>query len=104
MVLADVDVSQSIQRMLTEFFAFIPEFLAAIAILIIGYFVAKVIGNLVARVLGRAGLDSTATSGQTGTWVQKVTSSPSRLVGKLASGRFSSVLSRSPSRCWASTP
>ena len=84
MVLADVDVSQSIQRMLTEFFAFIPEFLAAIAILIIGYFVAKVIGNLVARVLGRAGLDSTATSGQTGTWVQKVTSSPSRLVGKLA--------------------
>ena len=84
MVLADVDVSQSIQRMLTEFFAFIPEFLAAIAILIIGYFVAKVIGNLVARVLGRAGLDSTATRGQTGTWVQKVTPSPSRLIGKLA--------------------
>jgi hypothetical protein len=84
MVLADVDVSQSIQRMLTEFVAFIPEFLAAIAILIIGYFVAKVIGNLVARVLGRAGLDSTATRGQTGTWVQKVTPSPSRLVGKLA--------------------
>ena len=84
MVLADVDISQSIQRMLTEFFAFIPEFLAAIAILIIGYFIARVIGNLVARVLGRAGLDTTATSGQTGAWVQKVTSSPSRLVGKLA--------------------
>ena len=84
MVLADVDISQSIQRMLTEFFAFIPEFLAAIAILIIGYFIAKVIGNVVARVLERAGLDRTTTSGQTGTWVQKVTSSPSRLVGKLA--------------------
>ena len=84
MVLADVDISQSIQRMLTEFFAFIPEFLAAIAILIIGYFVARVIGNVVGRVLGRAGLDTTATSGQTGAWVQKVTSSPSRLVGKLA--------------------
>ena len=84
MVLADVDISQSIQRMLTEFFAFIPEFLAAMAILIIGYFIARVIGNVVARVLGRAGLDTTATSGQTGAWVQKVTSSPSRLVGKLA--------------------
>ncbi len=84
MVLADVDVSQSIQRMLTEFFAFIPELLAAIAILIIGFIVAKVIGNVVARVLGRAGLDTAATSGQTGSWVQKVTSSPSRLVGKLA--------------------
>jgi hypothetical protein len=84
MVLADVDISQSIQRMLTEFFAFIPEFLAAIAILIIGYFIARVIGNVVARVLGRASLDTMATSGQTGAWVQKVTSSPSRLVGKLA--------------------
>jgi Conserved TM helix len=84
MVLADVDISQSIQRMLTEFFAFIPEFLAAIAILIIGYFIARVIGNVVARILGRAGLDTTATSGQTGAWVRKVTSSPSRLVGKLA--------------------
>jgi hypothetical protein len=84
MVLADVDVSQSIQRMLTEFFAFIPELLAAIVILVVGYFVAKIIGNVVARVLERAGLDSAATSGQTGTWVQKVTSSPSGLVGKLA--------------------
>ena len=84
MVLADVDISQSIQRMLTEFFAFIPEFLAAIAILIIGYFIARVIGNVVARVLARASLDTTATSGQTGAWVENLTSSPSRLVGKLA--------------------
>jgi len=84
MVLAKVDVSQSVQRMVTEFFAFIPELLAALIILVLGYIVAKIIGNLVARVLGRAGLDRTAMTGQTGTWIEKVTSSPSRLVGRLA--------------------
>jgi Conserved TM helix len=84
MVLADVDISNSVQRGIDELFEFIPEFIAAIVIVIIGYFVAKVIGNLVARVLGRAGLDRTLHSGQGGDWVRRVTSSPSRLVGKLA--------------------
>jgi hypothetical protein len=70
--------------MLTEFFAFIPELLAGIAILIVGYFLAKIIGNLIARGLGRAGLDRNLLSGQSGNWVQRVTSSPSRLIGKLA--------------------
>jgi hypothetical protein len=83
MLIAAVDVSESVQRMLTEFFAFIPELLAGIAILIIGYIVAKVVGNLVGRALGRAGLDRTLHSGQGGNWVQKVTSSPSRLIGTL---------------------
>lgn len=83
MVLADVDVSSSVQRMITEFFAFIPELIAAIAIFVIGYFIAKAIGNVTARALGRAGLDRNLTSGQSGTYVRKVTSSPSHLIGKL---------------------
>ena len=84
MVLADVDISNSIQRGLNELFAFIPEFLAAIAILIVGFFLAKIIGNIVGRVLARAGLDRTLHAGQGGDWVRRVTSSPSNLVGKLA--------------------
>jgi Conserved TM helix len=84
MVLADVDISSSIQRGVNEVFAFIPEFIAALVILILGYFVAKVIGNIIYRVLARAGLDRTLHAGQGGSWVQRVTSSPSRLVGKLA--------------------
>ena len=84
MVLADVDISTSIQQGLDEFFAFIPELLAAIVILILGYFVAKIIGNIVHRVLVRAGFDRTLQSGQGGNWVERVTSSPSRLIGKLA--------------------
>jgi hypothetical protein len=84
MILADVDVTTSIQQGLDEFFAFIPELIAAIVILILGYFVAKFIGNLVHRLLGRAGLDRTLQSGQAGNWVQRVTTSPSRVIGTLA--------------------
>ena len=81
MVLADVDITNSVQQFLNEVFAFIPELIAAIVILILGYIVARVIGRIVHRVLARAGLDGTLTSGQGGSWVQRVTSSPSRLVG-----------------------
>jgi len=84
MVLADVDISSSLQRGVNEVFAFIPEFIAAVVIVIVGYFVAKIMGNVVARVLGRAGLDRTLHAGQGGDWVRRVTTSPSRLVGKLA--------------------
>jgi hypothetical protein len=103
MVLADVDISSSLQRGVNEIFAFIPEFIAAVLLLIVGYFVAKIIGNIVARVLGRAGLDRTLHGAQGGDWVRRVTSSPSRLVGKLASGPSSSAPSRSPSPCSGST-
>jgi hypothetical protein len=84
MLLADVDISTSVQRGLNELFEFIPEFIAAIVILIVGYFLAKLIGNIVSRVLERAGLDRTLQSGQGGDWVRRVTSSPAGLVGKLA--------------------
>ena len=82
--LADIDVGNSIQRGLNELFAWLPEVLGAIAILVIGYFVAKAIGGLVWRALQGVGLDRTVQSGPGGTWVQKVTQSPSKLIGKVA--------------------
>jgi hypothetical protein len=84
MILADVDITTSIQRFLNEVFAFIPELIAAIVILVLGYFVAKLIAGLVHRALARAGLDRTLQSGQAANWVQRLTSGPSRLIGKLA--------------------
>jgi hypothetical protein len=83
MFLADVDVTTSIQRGLNEVVAFIPELIACLAIIIIGYFVAKALGRLVTRLLARAGFDGFLHQGQAGTWVQKVTSRPSGLVGTL---------------------
>jgi Conserved TM helix len=84
MFLADVDIGNSIERGFTVFFAWLPALIAAVAILVIGYFVAKLLGNLVARVLSRVGLDRTLHGGPAGGFVQKITHSPSRLLGRIA--------------------
>jgi hypothetical protein len=83
MLLAAVNISDSVERGFDVLFAWIPALIGALVILFIGYIVAKVIGNLIARVLGRAGLDRTLSDGTTGEWVSKVTTSPSRLLGRI---------------------
>lgn len=84
MLFADVDVANSVQRFLNDVFAWLPELIGALLILAIGYFVAKLIGNLVGRALHRAGLDRTLHSGMGGDAIKKVTGSPSRLLGTVA--------------------
>jgi hypothetical protein len=76
-------IGDTVERGFEVFFAWVPALLGAIAILIIGYIVARVLGGLVGRVLQRVGLDRTLHSGTAGDWVAKVTSSPSRLLGSL---------------------
>jgi hypothetical protein len=62
----------------------LPRLLGFIAILVIGYFVAKMVAGLVMRLLGRAGLDRTVHSGAGGPYIQKVVPRPSSLVSKIA--------------------
>ncbi len=58
MVLADNHrVQDKLENALTEFFAFIPELIAALLILIVGYFIAKAIAKVLDRVLERVGFD-----------------------------------------------
>lgn len=47
----------SLQQGLSDFFAFIPQLIGAIVILIVGYIVAKVLQAVVARVLEAVGFD-----------------------------------------------
>ncbi|HZG34898.1 MAG TPA: hypothetical protein VEY87_03555 [Gaiellaceae bacterium] len=79
-----MDIGNSIERGFTVFFAWLPALLGALAILVIGYFVAKLVGKLVARVLHGAGLDRTLHGGAGGNFVRKITSSPSGLLGTIA--------------------
>ncbi|HEY6962921.1 MAG TPA: hypothetical protein VI408_13615 [Gaiellaceae bacterium] len=76
--------SDSVNHGFAVFFAWVPALLGAIAVLIIGYLVAKVVGKLVHRVTSRAGLDRTLHGGPGGNVVSKITSSPSRLLGTIA--------------------
>jgi hypothetical protein len=82
MVLASI--RGSVDHGFSVFFAWVPHVLGFIAVLAIGYIVAKVVGNLVWRATRRAGLDDALHGGPGGGMVEKVTASPSRLLGKLA--------------------
>jgi hypothetical protein len=66
------------------FFDFVPNLIGFVAVLAIGYVVAKLVGGLVGNLLQRAGLDRMLTEGQGGRYVSKVTASPSRLFGRIA--------------------
>src|SRR3954447_18624720 len=77
-------IGDSVQRGFTVFFAWVPALIGAIAVLLIGYFVAKAVGKLVHRGTHRAGLDRTLHGGPGGNVIGKVTSSPSRLLGTIA--------------------
>jgi hypothetical protein len=84
LVASNHTVGDDLRDGFTAIFAFIPELIAALLILVLGYFVAKIVGGLLTRGLRRVGVDRTATSGQGGRWVAKVTSSPSWLIGRIA--------------------
>jgi hypothetical protein len=78
------DVGDSVQRGFDEFATWVPRFVAFLAILIVGYFVAKIVAGLVRRLLERVGFDRTLHSGTAGAWIAKVTSRPSELLGTIA--------------------
>jgi hypothetical protein len=77
-------IGDSVERGFTEFFAWLPQLIGALVILIIGYFVARIVGGALHRVLDRAGFDRSLVKGQVGSWVSKITSSPSQLIGRIA--------------------
>ena len=68
---------------LEGFFEFIPNLIGFLVVLIVGYFIAKLLANVVMRLLGRSRLDDRLTTGQGGTYVSKVTERPSWLLGRI---------------------
>src|SRR5687768_16872989 len=77
-------IGDTVERGFEVFFAWLPHLLGALAVLVIGYFLAKLLGRLVARALRGAGLDGLLHEGQGGRFVRKVTESPSGLLGTIA--------------------
>lgn len=77
------DIGDSVQRGANEIGAFVPNLIGALVILVVGYILARVLGGLVVRVLQRAGFDRVLHAGAGGNFIQKLTSSPSKLIGTL---------------------
>jgi hypothetical protein len=65
-------------------FDFLPNLIAFVVVLVIGYIVAKIVAAAISRLLLRTGLDRTVAEGQGGRYITKLTASPSRLLGRLA--------------------
>jgi Conserved TM helix len=79
------DVGDSIQQALDEFFAFLPNLLGAIVILIVGFIVAKVVAALVRRGARAVGTDRALATGTAGEYKQRIAPrlQPSDVLAKL---------------------
>jgi hypothetical protein len=76
-------ISDSIDQGFNVFFAWLPHVLGFIAILLIGWIIARVIGKLVAGVTHKAGLDRAVHNGTGGNFLKRVVPRPSHLVGRI---------------------
>jgi hypothetical protein len=81
-----VDLTTSLQEGLDSLFGFIPNLIGFLVILVVGYFIARAVKAVVAKLLDKVGLDRHLHSGQTGEYVERLSpgASPSRLIGAVA--------------------
>jgi hypothetical protein len=86
MPIAAVHIAQSLQRGLDSLIGFIPNLLGCLAILLIGYLVARLVKLLVAKLLSTVGLDRALRGSQAGAYVERMSpdARPSRLVAVVA--------------------
>ncbi len=77
-------IRTSAEHGFTVFFGWIPHLIGALLILLIGYFVAKIVGKLVFKATHRAGLDRTLQKGPGGSFIARITAHPSKLLGTVA--------------------
>jgi hypothetical protein len=75
--------SDKLRNGFDAFFDFIPNLAAFLVILLVGYFVAKLLAAVIRRLLDRTRLDETLTRGQGGRYVAKATTSPSNLLARI---------------------
>jgi len=76
-------IGDQVERAFAVFFDWLPHLVGALVVLVVGYFVAKIVGSLVARVLRRVGLDRTVHGNTGGSFVRRVVPSPSGLLGTI---------------------
>jgi Mechanosensitive ion channel, conserved TM helix len=82
MPIAAVQIAQSLQRGLDSVIGFIPNLIAFLVILLIGYVIARLVRAIVAKLLEKVGLDRALSGSPAGTYVERASpgARPSRLV------------------------
>ena len=72
-------MNTQLNLLLTEFTRAIPHIVGAILVLLIGYLVARITGNIVGGGLHRLGLDRLVEGSPGGSMVKRMTASPAKL-------------------------
>jgi hypothetical protein len=85
-VFAAVNVGDSLQRSLDAFFGFVPNLIAFLVILVIGWIIAKAVRTIVNKLLDKVGVDNALHESSAGQYVERVSpgAKPSHLIGATA--------------------
>lgn len=78
------DMTREFNELLSRLVDFVPNLIGALLILIIGYWIASVVGRLVTRSLRRLRFDRTVHTSAIGSSISRVIESPSHFAGSLA--------------------
>jgi hypothetical protein len=83
--MAAIQISDSIQQGFDSFFGFVPNLIAFLVILVIGYFVAKIVATVARKALQKLGLDKALHESDAGQYVERLSpgASPSNGVAKV---------------------
>ena len=83
MILAEIDFGQGVEDAWSSVATFVPRFLAFLAILLIGYFIAKAIAKITDRALERVGFDRAVERGGVGQMLARSKYDPSDFLSKV---------------------
>jgi hypothetical protein len=86
MSFAAVNLGDSVQQALDAFFAFIPNLIGFLVILVVGYFIAKAVKAVINKALDKVGVDRSLHESDAGKFIEKVSpdARPSHLIGGVA--------------------
>ncbi|MEO6866824.1 MAG: hypothetical protein ABI200_02265 [Gaiellales bacterium] len=76
-----MNIGNSVERGFDQFFAWLPNLVGALVILLVGWLVARLLSTLVHRVLKRAHLDEQMSRGRAGEMISRVVHEPSAALG-----------------------
>jgi len=79
----DFDITQSLEDGLSKIIGFLPNLLAALLILLVGYIIGKALARLTRKLLNRARFDRALHKSPAGNTVSRVVESPSAFVGSV---------------------
>ena len=82
-VLAQVDVEGTVEEGLRAVGRFVPQFLAFLVILIVGYFLARIVAGLLDKVLERVGFDRVVERGGVGRALERTKFDPSDILSRI---------------------